>query len=168
MCLLEPLITNFVTILLALIAGSIALYQVKLNAISNARLKRLESTQDDVSKFIVAASKLFAIRDNTGKKIQDLKEGEKEALINESYQDFFKLAAEVGAYASRIRISLNLDKETENELNTLINKIQNGLTNVAQLNLNAREFESDLENLITLTRKYIKGEWDKTEGFFKK
>lgn len=91
----DILIPNSVTILIALIAGMVALHQVKLNVISAARVKWVEDLRETLSLYIseieiATNARLDLIDERKGKSGKDL-----EDVLDKFYNPYLNASKEV-------------------------------------------------------------------------
>jgi hypothetical protein len=143
---------------LALLAGLIALYQVKANVISSARIKWIEEFKTNVSEFISSTNESLFAYDLHIKGEKDEKEYYNKAYIalNKSH-----------VLENKIRLNLNLAEPLHVSIEKHLDQIKEIMNNdelkVAEKeNLVAEEFHY----LANFTSKMIKLEWEKSKKMF--
>ena len=165
----DQLTNNIITILLALVAAFIALYQVKSNVSSNYRIKWVEDLRHNLSEFLEGSQRqqsLFA--DIVGKQ---------KRMGKMEYPDFwedFKVFNETQSGNIRMHSKLKLYLTSQNPLHKAIeeklDEIQAKLK-ITQPNLHTNENADDIANLvdetIDLAKNVFEEELDKSKKMFR-
>jgi len=121
---------NSVTILIALIAGLVALIQARYNTISSARIRWIEELRTSISKFYECSlntSMFLEIKTDNKKFI--IEEEEQFKLYLKSHSDFYIVA-------TKIRMYLNPQEELHRELEVYIQKVEDYLDPDNKLQIN--------------------------------
>src|SRR5690606_38489477 len=97
----ESIITNSITIFIALLAGMVAIYQVKLNVISAARIKWVEDLRETLSLYcceieIATNNRLDLLDARKGKSGEELEE-----VLDKFYVPYVSATKEVQKLQSK-------------------------------------------------------------------
>lgn len=103
----EVLLTNLATILIALFAGHIALYQVKSNVISVARIKWIKNLRKTLSQYCCELENCSLAKLYLDDERKDKSGTEIEAALNKFYFTYSQSAKEVLKLQSKIFLYLN-------------------------------------------------------------
>lgn len=153
---------DYIPILLVIIAGLLALFQIKANIIASARIEWTQNLRKTISQFL---SEIMILNFNIKRVLELIEEGkttDAETLYN-SQTDSFK---KVHEYGNQIKLFLNNQKEKEHiELQELIEKYLKNSTH----GIKAKEF-SELEKLeqdiIKSSQKMLKQTWEDAKTFY--
>lgn len=150
------------TLFLALLAGSIALYQVKANVISTARIKWIEEFKNNIAEYLVAVNEtIFSFK-------QYFEAPETDPLSSQYFEKYF--VADHKAQAYRIKIKLNLNTKEE-----LYTKISDQMFTIETLKgelINSYDEEkysilsASYTEMADLTYDALKIEWKKSKDMF--
>ncbi len=171
----ETLFTNSLTILIALIAAFIALYQVKANIISSARMNWIEKLRTLISSFCVESTNCGLIMSNIGdfvtlhikdKKKENL-EDEVRNIILKHYPDYFNACTKVDNLCYEILLFLNSNDERHKEVETLIIDVCTSLRNPNFLEVDRTELTTQINKIVTYSKVIFKNEWKKSKRLFK-
>lgn len=160
----ESIITNSVTIFIALLAGMVALYQVKLNVISAARIKWVEDLRETLSLYcceieIATNNRLDLLDARKGKSGEEL-----EDVLDKFYVPYVSASKEVQKLQSKIFLYLDSENSQHKRIEELLH-INSLLLHRAQGDNRDKIRENILE--ITKISKFIfKNEWKKSNSLF--
>lgn len=159
-----------VSIIAIFISGMIALYQVKLNVITKARVEWIESLRETLCEYfkeVLTARIIFIdmLGDSNGKD-----EERNEEILNEDYPKFRDAKLKVEKLATKIRLYLDNKKEKHVEIENTMNKIDTYLNNSNMTELKYNILKADIDHIILLSREIIDEEWAwaKSKNPFKK
>lgn len=148
---------NSIIIIVALIAGSVALFQVKSNIISTARIKWIESLRISISELYAAALKTALIQTNR-KKLGTIGSDEYNKYVDE-HSKFFILS-------NRIKMQLNIKEDYHKQLEELINKVEIILDPKNKDSIDQDNVELELKEIVKISSIIFKNEWDKSKRVF--
>lgn len=150
-------------VFLALIGGLIALYQVKANVISSARIKWIEDFKTNIAEYSSTTNSLiFNFRE-----FDDPKNGDARRVYHQQYMDGVQKAMSI---KGKIFINLNRDEAPYEKIYQIINKIEtltlhSNLRNICKdENYYLLEIEFDALNVATF--EAMKIEWEKAKKMF--
>jgi len=153
--LTEKILENSITVVLALTAGLVALYQVKSNIVSTARIKWIEETRQDISQLYNES--LGTILYWTNFKLNNKPEDYNKYDI--SHSNFFILS-------NRIRMRLNIKEDRHLKLERILNDIEIMLDPDNIEKHKQEDIEIKLKEVVKLSREIFKIEWDKSKKIF--
>lgn len=174
-------IIKWLPLIIAFIAGSYALHQIRSNNITNARIKWLDNLKTLISDFFSECADLI-IKENISNEINERRKSEPinermEAQlnrINESLLDHFKM---INSKHDLIKLNLNPKEELHQKFESLfdaymalLNKIPTSKNTYEELGVLIKKMDTYSDVLILLTRYILKLEWEKTKRsyFFRK
>lgn len=161
----NTLIAIIVPVFIAFIAGMVALYQVKSNVISAARIKWMENLREilclycsELETCSVAKLDLEDIsKDKTGKDLDD--------VLDKFYYPYSNSAKELLKLQSKAFLYLDSKKPEHKKIEELIRK--NSLL-VHDRNINGRkEIQKNLEEIIIISKTIFEVEWKRSRKLFK-
>lgn len=163
------LITNIVTILIALIAGVVAIYQVKLNVISNSRIKWIENLRDTISHYNAEITNLSIQIGNFAAETKNLSEGSPQYkdFVKEHYRNYLELVVVTDKLKNKILLYLNGKEEKHRKIEEHIHLISNKLHKSDVYHINFEEIEIHQKEIIKNSKEIFKKEWDKSKRLFK-
>ena len=157
------LIKIAVTIFLALIAGFLALYQMKANIISSSRIRWIEDLRDTLSK-------LYPVALN----VKNAHENHKNALrsnLNKNsdkhYDEYVKSMSDFNSLSNKIKMQLNSTKEDHKAIEDILDRIDCKLDLGNAEKTTMKEIEDDLKVIVSHSKKIFKTEWEKSKLIFK-
>jgi hypothetical protein len=161
----EILITNSVTILIALIAGMVALHQVKLNVISAARVKWVEDLRETLSLYvceieIATNARLDLIDERKGKSGKDL-----EDVLDKFYNPYLNASKEVQKLQSKILLYLDSENTQHKKIEELLHL--NSILVHKTPGDNRDEIRRNITEIVKISKSIFKVEWKKSKGLFK-
>jgi len=146
---------------LALLAGLIALYQVKANVISSARIKWIEEFKTNISEYIASFNEaVFAAQIH-------LRSPDKDEM--EYYNKYFNAINKNHILENKIRLNLNLKEKIYQDIDKDLNDIKDILDTQGISNIKDEVEEQVLlkfNSLAENTSKALKFEWDKSKKMF--
>lgn len=155
------------TIVVALIAGFIALYQVKLNTISEARITWIENLRDSLSSFCMETSMCGATISNMKSLMEGASDSERSKVYEELYPKYLEASINCNKYASKVMLYLNSAEKQHRSIEEVIEKIQTHL-NVKEIEeFDRDEMNNDISEIIHRSKIIFKSEWKKSKSLFK-
>lgn len=162
--LISSIIENTVTIIIALIAGVIALYQVKSNIVSSSRIRWIENLRTSISEYYQAslATGLFLENWINLEPKPKADDDQRELLRNylDAHSTYF-------IKSNNIRMFLNPNKLDHKEIENVMDKIDSFFNEKNVENINQEIIEVELKKIVLLSRKIFKKEWTKSKKIFK-
>lgn len=161
----SQLITNSVTIFIALIAGMIALYQVKSNIIASSRINWIENLRETISSYCMEIENCCLAKIN----LHDERKGktglELEKVLDKFYQPYVESSREVDKLSKKALLYLNSKEDVHKKIEDLINQNINLVHD--KKNDNRNEIQKNIIEIINLSKKVFKIEWEKSKKIFK-
>ncbi|MCG9791026.1 hypothetical protein [Flavobacterium algicola] len=148
------------TVFLALIGGLIALYQVKANVISSARIKWIEEFKTNIAEYTSMTNEvIFSFREHFESKDLDHR-----SLYHQKYMD---VSHKVAIVRGKIYLNLNLDEKPYKSICNIMTNIEKltlhtNLENICQEE-NYDEISDLFNDLNSATFKAMKIEWEKSK-----
>lgn len=159
----ETLITNSVTILIALMAGLIALHQVKLNIISSARIKWIEDLREILSLYSSELENCSKVKLDFEDELKH--KGKTETVREKYFQPYTISSNEVLKLQSKAFLYLNSKDPKQKEIEELIRK--NSLL-LHDMNKDHRdEIFENIQKIISLAKEVFNLELVKSKSLFK-
>lgn len=161
--LLKYFVKAFIAIVLALLAGGLALFQIKANVISSARIKWIEDLRDTLSKLYpvsldtVTSAREYRIAKSSGKDAEAIRYDE----ANSRYLSDFN------ALSNKIKMLLNSSEPEHRQIEHVIDVIDKKLDKKNIDTVTAYEINDDLKLIVSLSKIIFKKEWDKSKRIFK-
>jgi hypothetical protein len=160
----ETLITNSVTIFIALIAAMVALHQVKLNVISAARIKWIEDLRETLSLYcceieIATNAKLDLVDERKGKSGNELEE-----VLDKFYNPYVNASKEVQKLQSKIYLYLDSENPQHKKIEELL-RLNSILLHKAPGD-NRNEMRNNIVEITKIAKVIFKVEWRKSEVLF--
>ncbi len=147
-------------VFLALLGGLVALFQVKANVISEARIKWVEEFKKNIADYISTTnSMIFNFRE-----FEDLKNGDHRRDYHTKYMD---LSHKTQSLYAQIEMNLNRNEQLYEDIYQILNRIEtltsiDNLGSVSELE-NYEILHNEFSNLTKATQKAMKVEWDKSK-----
>jgi hypothetical protein len=164
--------TNAITIFLGLIAGMIALYQVKLNIISNSRIKWIETLRETISEYCMEISncnilKINLLDENKRlKKNLERKESDNEILLDRYYIPYSESAKKAEKLHVKIMLYLNSENDYHRKMESLMIK---NTTLIRKFEIdNSNELDVNINEMILGSKEIFRIEWKKSKRVFKR
>lgn len=166
-----------IPILIAFIAGFVALVQVKLNVISNARIRWNENLRDTLSEYITMASySVTALRNVNYYKeeyTKAQKNGEKELALKELkerreewYMNYVNANNKSNILGDKSIMYLNSSEEYHKKIEDAIKEIVEYMDNTEFEKISNRDIQPILENIRDYSKIIFKKEWKKSKKIF--
>jgi hypothetical protein len=166
-------ITPWLPLIVVLVAGIFALFQIKSNNITNARIKWLENLKQVLTDFLSECT-ILQLKEGVSKGINEM--GQKAEIseitllyrnkLNESTIEHLKI---IESKHDLIKLNLNPKEVLHQKLEELLdnymklfNEIPEKKT-VEEYNALIRKMESHSDTLVLLSRYIMKLEWEKTK-----
>lgn len=159
---LDVLLKFLPTIVVALIAGGIALYQVKSNIISSSRIRWIEDLRSSLSQLYPAALNTKDASDDYEKAILD-GDKEKEKYF---YAQLTDQLSTFNSLSNKIKMLLNSNESEHKAIEDIINKLDRNLDFNNIKNTISSETEGDLNRIVLLAKIIFKKEWEKSKRVF--
>jgi hypothetical protein len=152
----DRILENSITILIALIAGMVALYQVKSNIVSSARIKWIEELRHEISQLY---------NDSLGTILywgiyNESKENVDYDKYDLAHSNFFILS-------NRIKMKININEEKHKELDQIIMEVAQMLEPEEIEKYKQEDIEIKLKKIVIISREIFKKEWDRSKRIFK-
>ncbi|NDW19246.1 hypothetical protein D0T53_10010 [Dysgonomonas sp. 216] len=164
----NQLITNVITILLALVAALIALYQVKSNVISSARITWIENLRCALSEYSAEVINCAMIITNMREKCLGVKKEEIDMIIDKHYSSYVESANLINRLSCRVLLYLNAKEDKHQQIEKCIDKIEQYLHEKNNLKSDNRAaIEEQLNEIVKLSKLIFKEEWDKSKKIFR-
>lgn len=148
------------TTFLALLAGLIALYQVKANVISSARIKWIEDFKNNVAEYIASTNEaLFAF---------ELHHRSEDKNETQFYDKCYSAMNKAHIIENKIRLNLNMTEKLHISIDSDLDKIKKLIENKGG---KLTKQDEDQINLLFLslaenTSRSLKIEWEKSKKMF--
>jgi hypothetical protein len=143
----EKILENSITIIIALIAGILALYQVKSNVVSTARIKWIEILKEDISNLYNSAlSAVFFFTEHTAKN------------DNVSHSKYLEAHSKFYILLNKIKMQLNIYETKHKELDSLLDEIDSMLdsANNKLKEVTQEQMEVKLRKIVIISRDIFK------------
>ena len=163
----SQLVTNIVTILIGLIAGIIALYQVKSNIISSARISWIENLRDSISAYCVEVGNCAVILTNMFNETKGKPLDEITKIISRHYPLYSESTNKSSRLGNKIVLYLNSDEINHKTIEELIDKISEHLHKKPLAELDKDQLEKNVNEIIKVSKIIFKTEWDKSKKVFR-
>jgi len=157
--ILESVLKNGITILIALVAGFIALLQVKSNVISIARIKWMDDLRNNLGEVCDSAM-------DTSLNFSNHMDNEKEDL----YDDYGKYLLSYSKFtiaSSKTILLLDSESNIHSQIETLIEDIDVMLDDENIEETTQDEISTKLDEIIKLSKQVFKKEWKRSKKVFK-
>ena len=162
------LTNNVITISLALVAAVIALYQVKSNIISSARITWIENLRETISNYTVEVSKSATILKNIIDQCKDKEQSEVTRILDNEYPKYLASNTASEILAKKVFLYLNSQEKEHLEIEALIKKTSLHLSELPKTKeLDRDEIEANIEQIIKISKGILKKEWNKSKRIFK-
>lgn len=150
-------------VFLALIGGLIALYQVKANVISSARIKWIEDFKSNVAQYSsITNSSIFHFRE-----FDDPQNGDSRRQYHQQYMDDVQKAMSI---KGKIFMNLNRNEPNYEKIYQIVNDIENLTSHVNLKEIckveNYSKLELKFDELNVATHQAMKAEWEKAKKMF--
>lgn len=154
---------NFLSILLALIAGLFAIYQMKLNIITSARIKWNEDLREAFSKLYSSSLEAHAAHKN----YSNASNAGSAANVNQHYAEYINNMSVFNSSANKIIMMLNSNEREHREIEDSISLIDTMLTVSSIQNVTQIDIEIELKKIVRNSKVIFKKEWEKSKRLLK-
>jgi len=163
--------TNAITIFLGLIAGMIAIYQVKLNIISSSRIRWIETLRETLSEYYMEISNCNHLKINLYDENKILKgktegkENEVESFLYKFYNPYSESAKRVEKLQAKLMLYLNSKNDNHRKLEELMSQNATLIKMIDKDNRN--ELGININKMIIGAKEIFRIEWEKSKRVFK-
>ncbi|WP_437396648.1 hypothetical protein [Flagellimonas lutimaris] len=153
-------IQSIITIIIALIAGLVALYQVKSNVVSSARIKWIEDLRSALCDYYDSAlrSTLYLESGDGFKKLGFSDET--------AYTRYEEQHSKYHLNSNKIRMLLNPNEKSHANLIKIMDAIDKFYLIENVQDINQEKVEAKLKDIVEISREIMKTEWDKSKKIF--
>jgi len=163
----SQLISNLITILIALAAALIALYQVKSNIISNSRIIWIENLRTALSEYIAEVINCANILQNMYDcRLKD-SGSEKEEALERYYSSYAESSTKIDKLGNRARLYLNSDETDHMKIEEIILNIDKHFHKDKLSDIDKARIEKNVNDIVNTSKLIFKTEWTKTKKIFK-
>ena len=157
----KPNIKEYLPILVALLAGFLALLQVKANIISSARIEWTQNLRKLISQYISEIMILiYNLREVT--RLYDIGKTEEAKVIYDNQTDSFKKVLDLG---TEIKLFLNNKKESNHsDLQAYIEEYYEKATH-SKTNSQLDQLDKLQDKIITKSQEILKQAWEDAKTF---
>ena len=156
------IVKNIVTIILALIAGSFAIYQMKVNIISSARIRWIEELRETLSKFYPVILDTILAWENRKLFIKT-----NDPKHNEYYAAYSLNITRYNSLSNKIKMLLNSNEPDHKAIENIIDKIDEQFDQDNINNASQKDIEMELKIIVNHSKSIFKKEWEKSKRVFK-
>jgi|GEM_PF-1620934 len=158
--ILDYILKNGITILLALIAGLLALYQVKSNIIATARIKRIDDLRTTLSELYDAANDTLLYYVNKEEHEDDPENCDK------YYDKYAHNMSRFNILSNKVKMSLDSSKPNHLKLENLISEVDNLLDFENISNCDSGILENKLKEIVLSSKDIFSEEWNHSKKLF--
>lgn len=155
----QDVLKDGITIVIALLAGMIALYQVKSNVISTARIKWMDDLRNNLSEVCDSAM-------DTSLNFSNHIDNEKENLYDD-YEKYLLSYSKFTIASSKTILLLDSENNIHSQIETLIEDIDVMLDDENIEETTQDELSTKLDEIIKLSKQVFKKEWKRSKKVFK-
>lgn len=159
----NDLLKNFISIFLALLAGLFAIYQMKLNIITSARIKWNEDLRDAFSKLYSSSLEAHAAHRNYLTAFN----ASMPANANQHYSEYINNMSIFNASANKIMMMLNSNEREHKDIEDTISLIDSMLTVSSIRTVTQIDIENELKKIVRNSKVIFKKEWEKSKRLFR-
>lgn len=166
---IKEILPNLFTVVITTIGAIFALIQVKLNAITTARIAWIESLRENLSSFIREINYISSVINKMNDDIKQKEEREGKSsdntkILEKAYEDIMDRARDAEKYSVQIRLYLNTDELNHRNLIELLDKFadESWSEDIKKSQDLTRKLE---EEILSASRKIFKEEWEKVKKF---
>ncbi len=156
------LVNNSITILLALFAAFISLWQVKSNTISSARIRWIEDLRETISKLYPVTLDIISSHQSY---FDYTKKGDQQKA-DKYFYDYSQNIATFNALSSKAKMQLNSKEPSHKDIEDVLDLIDSKITSENVRDADAKEIENHLKKLVIYSKVIFKTEWDKSKKLF--
>jgi hypothetical protein len=166
-------ITRWLPLLVASLAGFFALWQIRSNNITNARIKWLENLKQILTDFI-SESTVFQLKEGVNKGLDERKQIAKisetaQAYLDKITESIFEHLKIIESKHNLIKLNLNPKESLHKKLEVLLDEYMDlfnktsSKQSLTEYNLLIQKMSAYSDTIILLIRYIIKLEWEKTK-----
>jgi hypothetical protein len=155
----QDVLRNGITIVIALLAGMIALFQVKSNVISSARIKWMDELRMNLSEFYDAAmdtSLNYTNAFQTKGNAQD-----------DYYEKYSQNHSKFNILSNKIKMLLDSDQDKHQQVEILIEEIDTMLCARNIKHTDQLLIEEKLKGIVKISKEIFRLEWKRSKKIFK-
>lgn len=160
----ETLITNAATIIIALLAGIVALHQVKLNVVSDARIKWIESLRDALSQYCTELHKCSLLKANFFDEREGKTGQELDNVLSRFYPPYSESSNEVLRLQSKVLLYLDSNDPKHKQIEDMLR--QNSLLLHDKNGYYVDKIRRNIEKIIRLAKEVFRVEFKKSKSLF--
>ncbi|WP_313094258.1 hypothetical protein [Empedobacter sp.] len=164
---MKTLILSSIPVLIAIIAWFAALYQVKSNIISNARINWTNNLRDLVSEYIVSSKTTVLLITNISKKALRAGEDKIYEVIENNYENYLIESNKTEITGNKILLLLNPKYPEHKIIINSINEVYKYLEFEDINDIDKNKIEPFLQDIIDASQRIIDCEWQKSKRLFK-
>ncbi|HRP92575.1 MAG: hypothetical protein IT276_01770 [Ignavibacteriaceae bacterium] len=153
-----------IPIIVVILGGFLAIYQVKMNIIKSARITWIENLRDTLSQYISATSNVEQILDlmradvNSGTDPDASFKNHSKSLISSSNESM--------RYATKVKLYLNIKEDKHKALADKIDEFIDNCVNTFDKRGDERTkaknaIKSNIQSIVRLAQYILKNEWDR-------
>ncbi|MBS1535791.1 MAG: hypothetical protein JST78_11995 [Bacteroidetes bacterium] len=157
--------SDIVTIIIALIAGLVALYQVKSNVISEARIKWIENLREILSSYCCELEECSVLKLDLNEETLNKSDKELERAFEKFYLPYSKSAKEVLKLQSKALLYLDSKNPKHKRIEELMRK--NSLLVHEKYADNRKEIQNNIQEIIIISKDIFENEWEISKKLFR-
>ena len=163
----SQLLINGVTIGLGLLAGLIALYQVKSNVISSSRIKWIEDLRLYLSEYCVGILDTATIIQNIIDSCKEKSEEEGLKIVERDYHMYFKSRSETDKLCKKIILHLNTGDKNQDKIEKIIKETSFHINKKSIIAYDTGKLENKVDEIIKVAKVIFRDEWKKSKKIFR-
>jgi hypothetical protein len=157
------LVKNLITIVLALIAGFIALYQMKSNIISSARIRWIEQLRESLSNLYPNALNVF-----NAYEMHIIYQDRADAVqSNLFYGKYLQHLSDYNSLSAKIKMQLNSNEPEHKSIEDILDEVDEKINQAMTLSVSLEGVDNDLLRILNHSKNIFKLEWEKSKKIFK-
>lgn len=160
MSFVDRILGNAITVIIALIAGLVALYQVKSNVVSTARIKWIEDLRESISELYEAAlSSSLYYEQHT---MHEANPG------SEKYYDRYVVShSKFFILSNKIKMQINIEEQEHSDLYNSITEVSELLGKLSTKKIDQHMVQKHLDAIVKTSQIIFKKEWNRSKKLFK-
>lgn len=162
---IEKLIENSFSIAAVLLAGLLALYQVKSNTIASSRINWNDSLKKSLSQYYTETLNTAFYRNEFIE--TNTKAKGSETIKNEIYRKYLESLSQYNALSNILRMQLNSNESEHNRIEIILDKIDRIIDGEPEKLIDLNSLELDLREIVALSKIIFKREWEKSKSMFR-
>ncbi len=153
---LQDILKNSTTILIGLIAGMIALYQVKSNVISSARIKWIDELRSNLSELYSIT--LETVINNVNARI-----GKTDEIKTIYYDKYITCLSRFLILSNKVKMHLNSNEDKHHRIELLIDEIVDLFDSNNIDSINKGLIENKLKEIVKISKQIFREEWKRSK-----